>query len=1214
MKTKLGLMWRVLITMALVSSLGFVFSAPAAAVAPDLDVAITLPTTATEVHVGTNFAVTAEVTNNGDAIAQDVDVTLTIDGNASLDSGALTYNVGDISPGSTQEINWTVHCDGVGDVYLTATATEVTGGVAESNTVYVRQLGLESLNVTITPPPQEIQICPCTDFTVEALVENDGDVTITNIGVTLSTMNPHASVVGSATQVIGSLARGASQTLTWTMHCDGAITGADCLDDMVDVTVAALGDGPVGGVDSVSDSGTISEFRNQKWIIVEIIEPLAYKDICVGDEFFVNATVQNCYDEDVEGTVKIWPSGIPADVNLESQPDQTQSMIIPAGETRTIPLKWHVTCTGAGDVDIEVKFLGIAPPGQGATLCDTDSITIYQRAGADLECSIDAAPNCVCRCSDITVTADISNTGDTAATGVQVTLTPSGDVSTTDPLTVNVGTIAAGDSVPLTWTFHCDGPIDATFSVRATGTDAVCGGTVTDTCSDSVTQVGLEVQIIAPDDGITYSSSQTFCVTAELTNLESHAITLSGVVIDTGATASLLSGEADTKLVGDTIEAGQTEQASWTVHCDGSGDSLITVTANVDYPCSTACADAITIDQEERAALEIMILSPFDYSYVATSQDYAVTAQVTNTGEAAADDVAVTLTPDANATVTDPTQTVTIAGGTSEVLTWTVHCDASGDPVDEIGDTIFTVSAVGVDHNSGDEVTAGEQTVTVTQYAVAHLEVEITGISPSTIYIGDVFDVSYTVTNTGESDAWEVSAVLSVTPEGSARVAEGEGGYTQSIGTLQGHGQDGSYQGTFVLQCKEVCATTITITAQGFDEKGYHFKQVYVVDQWVDPIAEYVEPVCEQWVQIEVEEGVFDTFCVLWTEGYWVTLQEGYWLEGGGWMLNLVPEAGRAIDARFIEPDSETVKQLEVSTAADLAITKEADESTVTVRDPVVFTITVTNNGPAEATGVRVTDVLPAGVNYESSSASQGWYDVTSGVWAVGNLAASASATLDITATVNALGEIANVAEISAADQADPNTANNSDMVTITGDEAPPVTEATITLDQGYNLISLQLIPQDPAIEAVLDDVLVPTKVDKVTMYDASVPAWYSYTPGAPSDLTTMEDGWGYWMDMNEAGDFTFAGWELVAETDPPSLPPSYDVVNGWNLIGFKSTVPKTPADYLAGIAGRFVMIYGYDNGAFFIAGSAGHEYLQPGLGYWIAVVLVPGETGTIYP
>ncbi len=73
-------------------------------------------------------------------------------------------------------------------------------------------------------------------------------------------------------------------------------------------------------------------------------------------------------------------------------------------------------------------------------------------------------------------------------------------------------------------------------------------------------------------------------------------------------------------------------------------------------------------------------------------------------------------------------------------------------------------------------------------------------------------------------------------------------------------------------------------------------------------------------------------------------------------------------------------------------------------------------------------------------------------------------------------------------------------------------------------------------------------------------------------------------------------------------MPPAYDVYVGWNLIGFKSTTARTVSDYLAGIDGKWTMIYGYANGSYFVAQSG--DQMQPGLGYWIAVT----ATGTIYP
>ncbi|MBK7316418.1 MAG: DUF11 domain-containing protein [Anaerolineales bacterium] len=48
----------------------------------------------------------------------------------------------------------------------------------------------------------------------------------------------------------------------------------------------------------------------------------------------------------------------------------------------------------------------------------------------------------------------------------------------------------------------------------------------------------------------------------------------------------------------------------------------------------------------------------------------------------------------------------------------------------------------------------------------------------------------------------------------------------------------------------------------------------------------------------------------------------------------------------------------------------------------VQFTIPVINNGPSDATGVTVKDVLPAGVEYISHNL--GTYNSSSGIWAIG--------------------------------------------------------------------------------------------------------------------------------------------------------------------------------------------------------------------------------------
>ncbi|MDX9988156.1 SdrD B-like domain-containing protein [Thiothrix unzii] len=84
----------------------------------------------------------------------------------------------------------------------------------------------------------------------------------------------------------------------------------------------------------------------------------------------------------------------------------------------------------------------------------------------------------------------------------------------------------------------------------------------------------------------------------------------------------------------------------------------------------------------------------------------------------------------------------------------------------------------------------------------------------------------------------------------------------------------------------------------------------------------------------------------------------------------------------------------------DLEVTKTANLSSVKSGDTVIYTVKVKNNGPDTATGVEVTDQLPAGVTYVSHNADQGAYTSGTGIWTVGTLANGTTATLTITVTI----------------------------------------------------------------------------------------------------------------------------------------------------------------------------------------------------------------------
>jgi uncharacterized repeat protein (TIGR01451 family) len=104
----------------------------------------------------------------------------------------------------------------------------------------------------------------------------------------------------------------------------------------------------------------------------------------------------------------------------------------------------------------------------------------------------------------------------------------------------------------------------------------------------------------------------------------------------------------------------------------------------------------------------------------------------------------------------------------------------------------------------------------------------------------------------------------------------------------------------------------------------------------------------------------------------------------------------------------------------DLQLTKKVDMKIVKLGDVITYTIKVWNESKTNATGVEVTDQLPAGLQYISSAASRGNYTSASGVWTIGNIAANGdTVSLTIKAKVIGEGVTFNTAEISKADQKD---------------------------------------------------------------------------------------------------------------------------------------------------------------------------------------------------
>ncbi|MEP7273401.1 MAG: SdrD B-like domain-containing protein, partial [Acidobacteriota bacterium] len=118
---------------------------------------------------------------------------------------------------------------------------------------------------------------------------------------------------------------------------------------------------------------------------------------------------------------------------------------------------------------------------------------------------------------------------------------------------------------------------------------------------------------------------------------------------------------------------------------------------------------------------------------------------------------------------------------------------------------------------------------------------------------------------------------------------------------------------------------------------------------------------------------------------------------------------------------------------ADLSITKRAAQNCVEPGDRVTYIVTVTNNGPAVATGVVVTDDLPFGLILDTVNPSQGSCNLLDPMTCnLGSLGVQQSATITITMSVPPnppVKTFTNRATVTA-NEPDPNPGNNHAQAT----------------------------------------------------------------------------------------------------------------------------------------------------------------------------------------
>ena len=177
---------------------------------------------------------------------------------------------------------------------------------------------------------------------------------------------------------------------------------------------------------------------------------------------------------------------------------------------------------------------------------------------------------------------------------------------------------------------------------------------------------------------------------------------------------------------------------------------------------------------------------------------------------------------------------------------------------------------------------------------------------------------------------------------------------------------------------------------------------------------------------------------------------------------------------------------------ADLSVVKTAQPSPATAGGQLTYTFTTTDNGPANATGVTLSDVLPAGETYVSSTSSQGMVTNNNGTLTVqsrqpgrrrdghddrrrGPQPAALPGSLTNTVTVT-------------GNQPDPNPSNNTSTVT-----TPIVASADLSLVKTASASEVK--PGGALTYTLTVSDLGPSNATGVTIAD-TLPAGFQYSLG----------------------------------------------------------------------------------------------------------------------
>ncbi|HEU4889596.1 MAG TPA: DUF11 domain-containing protein, partial [Thermoanaerobaculia bacterium] len=374
---------------------------------------------------------------------------------------------------------------------------------------------------------------------------------------------------------------------------------------------------------------------------------------------------------------------------------------------------------------------------------------------------------------------------------------------------------------------------------------------------------------------------------------------------------------------------------------------------------------------------------------------------------------------------------------------------------------------------------------------VAQADATINGINDGTISTG--FSVSSGVSDPDNTDNSETENTAYVTPDADLAVTNADspdpvspGGTITYTQTIRNDGPDAAPNATF------------SQTLPG----SVGFQSISVPAGWNCTTPAVGASGAINCTNPSLASGATGNFTVV------VTV-----LANSGTVTNTVVAGSSAQDPDPTDNTATVTTTILAPLVADLGITKTTQSDNAAPGATVVYTITLTNNGPDAATNVVVTDTLPASLLFQSISEPAGFDCTTPAVGASGtitctaaSMAASTTATFTLIVQVagNATGTINNTAT-ATSDTDDNNGGNDSGS-------APPVAvggAGTADLGVTKSTNTTTASAGDPVTYTITVTNNGPDAANEVVVSDTLPPSllFQSITPAATFTCTTPAAG-----------------------------------------------------------------------------------------------------------